>query len=162
MDDELSSGSSPSLNLSLAKNTRESTRIRSCKRPSPHSTFSYVVSGASRRARRRQYQSGQVPGNSSVLPTGTLPLVPPAHPAFGTTPTFYTLLVALVQRPNDMLSSPLRQHIIDYEPLHSFVIPDFTTFDGSTDPYDHMLHYNQAMTLNASNSNGRLLCKIFQ
>ena len=31
-------------------------------------------------------------------------------------------------------------------------------FDGSTDPNDHMFHYNQAMTLNASND---LLCKVF-
>ena len=38
-DDELSSGSSPSLNLSSIKNTRESTRTRSCKRPSPHPTL---------------------------------------------------------------------------------------------------------------------------
>ena len=35
----------------------------------------------------------------------------------------------------------------------------FTMFDGSNDPYDHMLHYNQEMTLNASND--RLLCEGF-
>ena len=58
-----------------------------------------------------------------------------------------------------MLSSPLRQHILDYEPSRGFAIPAFTTFDGSTDPYDHMLHYNQAMTLNAGKD--RLLCKVF-
>ena len=38
-------------------------------------------------------------------------------------------------------------------------MPAFTIFDGSNDPYDHMLHYNHAMTLNADND--RLLCKIF-
>ena len=27
----------------------------------------------------------------------------------------------------------------------------FTMFNGSNDPYDHMLHYNQAMALNADN-----------
>ena len=32
-------------------------------------------------------------------------------------------------------------------------------FNGSSDPYDHMLHYNQAMTLNADNDH--LLCKVF-
>ena len=58
-----------------------------------------------------------------------------------------------------MLSLPLGQHILDYEPPHGFVIPVFTTFDGSTDPYDHMLHFNQAMILNADND--RLLCKVF-
>ena len=31
-------------------------------------------------------------------------------------------------------------------------------FDGSTYPYDHILHYNQAMTLNADSD---LLCKVF-
>ena len=35
----------------------------------------------------------------------------------------------------------------------------FAMFDGSSDPYDHMLHYNQAMTLNVGNDH--LLCKVF-
>ena len=55
-----------------------------------------------------------------------------------------------------MLSSPLGRHILDYGPLRDFFIP---TFEGFTDPYDHMLHYNRAMTLNAGND--LLLCKIF-
>ena len=38
-------------------------------------------------------------------------------------------------------------------------MPTFTMFDGSSDPYDHMLHYNQAMTLKARND--QLLCKVF-
>ena len=58
-----------------------------------------------------------------------------------------------------MLSSLLRQHILDYEPPRGFVIPTFTMFDDSTDPYDHMLHYNQAMTLNVDND--LLLFKVF-
>ena len=58
-----------------------------------------------------------------------------------------------------MLSSPLGQHILDYEPPHGFVILAFTMFDGSANPYDHMLHYNQAMTLN--DDNDRLSCKVF-
>ena len=32
-------------------------------------------------------------------------------------------------------------------------------YDGSSDPYDHMLHFNQAMILNVRND--RLLCKVF-
>ena len=32
-------------------------------------------------------------------------------------------------------------------------------YDGSSDPYDHMLHYNQAMILSAEDD--RLLCKVF-
>ena len=58
-----------------------------------------------------------------------------------------------------MLSSPLGRHILDYEPPRGFVIPTFTMFDGSTDPYDHMLHYNQVMSLNEDND--ILLCKVF-
>ena len=38
-------------------------------------------------------------------------------------------------------------------------MPTFAMFDGSSDPYDHMLHYNQAMTLNAGNDH--LLCIVF-
>ena len=163
MDDELSSSRSPSLNHSLAKNTRESIRTRLRKRPSPHPTFSDAVSGASPKARReegrRQYRSGQAPRNQLALTLGTLPLALPSHPAFGTVPTFYVPLVTLIRRPDDILSSPLGQHILDYEPPRGFIIPAFTTFIGSTDPYDYMLHYNQVMTLNASND--RLLCKVF-
>ena len=58
-----------------------------------------------------------------------------------------------------MLSSPLGQYFLDYNSPCGFVIPAFATFDGSTDPYDHMLHYNQVMILNANND--RLLCKVF-
>ena len=35
-----------------------------------------------------------------------------------------------------MLSSPLRQHILNYEPSCGFVMPTFTMFDGFNDPYD--------------------------
>ena len=38
-------------------------------------------------------------------------------------------------------------------------MPTFAMFDDSNDPYDHMLHFNQAMTLNARND--QLLCKVF-
>ena len=55
-----------------------------------------------------------------------------------------------------MLSLPLGQHILDYEPPRVFVITVFATFDGYVDPYDHMLHYNEAMILNVGND--RLLC----
>ena len=99
-DDELSSGSSASLNLSSVKNARESTRTRSCKRPSPHLAFSDAVSSASRRARReagkRQYRSGQALGNPLVLPLGMLPPVPPSQPAFGTSPLFYIPSATLI------------------------------------------------------------------
>ena len=58
-----------------------------------------------------------------------------------------------------MLFSPLGQHILDYESCHEFVIHALATFDGSSEPYDHMLRYNQAMILKVDND--RLLCKVF-
>ena len=64
-----------------------------------------------------------------------------------------------VRGPEDMLSSPLGQHILSYEPPHDFAIPPFDMYDGSSDPYDHMLHFNQVMILSAGND--RLLCKVF-
>ena len=38
-------------------------------------------------------------------------------------------------------------------------MPTFAMFNGSSDPYDHMLNYNQALNLNAENDH--LLCKVF-
>ena len=64
-----------------------------------------------------------------------------------------------IRGPHDMLSSPLGKHILDYKPPRGFVIPLFAMYGGSSDPYDHMLHFNQAMILNARND--RLLCKVF-
>ena len=52
--------------------------------------------------------------------------------------------VVAIRSHDDKLSSPLGQHILNYEPPQGF---------------DKMLHYNQAMTLNASNDH--LLCKVF-
>ena len=65
----------------------------------------------------------------------------------------------LIPRPDNMLFSPLGQHILVYEPPHGFVILAFAMFDGFADPYNHMLHYNQEMILNARND--WLLCKVF-
>ena len=59
----------------------------------------------------------------------------------------------------DMLSSPLGQYILSYEPPRGFVIPSFIMYDGSSDLYDHMLHFNQVMIL--STGNDCLLCKVF-
>ena len=58
-----------------------------------------------------------------------------------------------------MLSSPLGQHILDYDPPRGFSIPPFAMYNDFSDPYDHMLHFNQAMILNVGDD--RLLCKVF-
>ena len=115
--------------LPPTKNARESAKAKSGKRPSYHPAFSDVVSGVSHRARRdasrRQNQPVQAPGNALVLHEGTMPpvllkgmvpQVPFVRPAFGTGLVFYMLPTALIRRPNDMLSSPSGQHILDYEP----------------------------------------------
>ena len=61
--------------------------------------------------------------------------------------------------PEDMLSSPLGQHILNYEPPRGFVIPSFAMYDDSSNSYDHILHFNKAMIFNAGNDS--LLCKVF-
>ena len=96
----------------------------------------------------------------------TPPPPPPPPPMFlharyppGALLALHTTLYPPIQIPYDMLSSPLGQHILDYKPPRGFVISPFTMYDGSSDPYDHMLHFNQAMILNAGDD--RLQCKVF-
>ena len=125
-DDELSSDSTSPLSLSLAKDTRGSTKAKH-KRSLQHLAFSTAVSGASHRARRevgrRQNQLAQALRNAlllpevatpPLLPIGMMPLMPLIRPAFGAGPTFYMPPTTLIRIPDDMLSSPLRQHILDY------------------------------------------------
>ena len=69
-----------------------------------------------------------------VLPAGMMPQIPFAYMAFGIGPTFYMPPIALIRKPDDMLSSSLGQYTLDYEPPRGFVIPAFATFDGSTNP----------------------------
>ena len=80
-DDELSTGSSSPLSLSLAKDTRGSTKAKSHKRPLQHPTSNYSVSVPSRKARkgasRRKNQPVQAPRNVLVLLEGEKPPVCP-------------------------------------------------------------------------------------
>ena len=100
----------------------------------------------------------QALGNTFVLPTALIPMQP-VYPTFGTRPALYMLPTVTIRDPNDIHSSPIGQHILEYEPQRGFSMPTFAMFNGSSDPYDHMLHFSQAMTLNAGND--RLLCKVF-
>ena len=96
------------------------------------------------------------------MPTWHRGVAPPLlfmYPTFGATPTLHMLTSTIVQGLEDMLSSPLGQHILSYEPPRGFVIPSYAMYDGSSDPCDHMLHFNQEMILNAGDD--RLLCKVF-
>ena len=58
-----------------------------------------------------------------------------------------------------MLSMPFCSHIIHYEPPRGFLVLKFSTYDGSSDPFDHIMHYRQLMTLDIGND--ALLCKVF-
>ncbi|XP_034709682.1 uncharacterized protein LOC117932517 [Vitis riparia] len=58
-----------------------------------------------------------------------------------------------------MLSTSFCSHIVHYEPPREFLVPKFSTYDGSSDPFDHIMHYRQLMTLDIGND--ALLCKVF-
>ncbi|RVW59574.1 hypothetical protein CK203_103300 [Vitis vinifera] len=60
---------------------------------------------------------------------------------------------------DDTLSTPFCPHIIHYDPPRGFLVPKFSTYDGSNDPFDHIMHYRQLMTLDIGND--ALLCKVF-
>ncbi|RVW80439.1 hypothetical protein CK203_042290 [Vitis vinifera] len=66
---------------------------------------------------------------------------------------------SISKRLDDMLSMPFCSHIIHYEPPKGFLVPKFSTYDGSNDPFDHIMHYRQLMTLDIGND--ALLCKVF-
>ena len=90
---------------------------------------------------------------------GMAPSLPIIYPTTRAPPAPHLVSFADVRGPEDMLSSLLGQHILSYEPPRGFSIPLFAMYDGSSDPYDHMLHFNQTMILSVGND--RLLCKVF-
>ena len=63
------------------------------------------------------------------------------------------------RRLDNMLSMPFSSRIINYEPLREFIEPKFSTYDRFIDPFDHIMHYRQLMTLDIGND--ALLCKAF-
>ena len=60
---------------------------------------------------------------------------------------------------DDMFSMPFSPYIINYEPPRGFMVPKFSMYDGSSDPFDHIMHYRQLMTHDIENNT--LLCKVF-
>ena len=159
-DDELSSGSSSLPRRSPSPNVAEA---HSRKRPPRRSNLS--VSAARHRVLREpskdqqpptpahQYVPDRAGGFPRPVPTATM------YPPFGAAPAPQVIFSSAVRGSQDMLSTPLGHHILDYDPPYGFSIPPFAMYDDSSDPYDHMLHYNQAMILNARDD--RLLCKVF-
>ena len=108
---------------------------------------------------KERRQSKRAPENILAWLRGVAPSLPFGYPAFEATPIPYMPVPTAVRGPEDMLSSLLVYHILNYEPPHGFAIPSFAMYDGSSDPYNHMLHFNQAMILSAGND--RILCKVF-
>ena len=157
-DDELSYGSSPLPRRSPSPNAGEA---HSRKRPPCWSSRS--ISVARRRVRREPSRDQRRPTPThQYVPSrvgGLPPLVLPMYSPYGATPTPQMIVPSAVRGLQDMLSTPLGQHILDYDPPRGFSIPPFAMYDGSSDSYDHMLHYNHAMILNAGDD--RLLCKVF-
>ena len=86
------------------------------------------------------------------------PQFPPVHHPFGAASVPHLISFFVVRGLEDMLSSYICPHILSYEPPRGSVMPSFAMYDGSTDPYDHMLHFNQTMILSVGND--CLLCKV--
>lgn len=60
---------------------------------------------------------------------------------------------------NDMMTTYFAQHILLYKPPMGYVIPKFTMYNGTYDPFDHLMHYRQVMMLDIRND--ELLYKVF-
>ena len=157
-DDELFSSSSSLLEFSPSQNN---TEAKSRKRPLHHSSRS--VSGMCRRIHkevgRDRRHSEMAPESMLSQHGGMAPPVPFIYPTAGEPPSPHLVSFTTVWGPEDILSSPLGQHILSYELPCGFAIPPFDMYDDSSNPYDHMLHFNQVMILNAGNDH--LMCMVF-
>ncbi|RVW47290.1 hypothetical protein CK203_089660 [Vitis vinifera] len=58
-----------------------------------------------------------------------------------------------------MLFTHFNPYIINYEPPRGFIVSKFTTYDITSNLFDHIMHYMQLMTFDIGN--GALLCKVF-
>ena len=157
-DDELSSDGSSLPRRSPSSNAAEA---QSRKRPPrrPNRSISTTQCWVQREANRDRRQSEPTHEYVPERPGGVASPVPSMYPPFGVATAPHMFFSSALRGPQDMLSSPLGQHILNYDPPRSFSIPSFTMYDNSSDPYDHMLHFNQAMILNVGDD--RLLCKVF-
>ena len=139
-DDELSSRSSPLPDALPPKNNVEAESRK-------------------REFSRERRQTERTPEHIPVWLGGTTPPLPFGYPAFEMSLVLFMPVPIDVWGLEDMMSSPLGQHILSYEPPHDFTIPPLAMYDVSFDPYNHMMHFNQAMIL--STRNDRLLCQVF-
>ena len=123
---KLSYCSSPLPNLPPPQNNAEA---ESRKRPPCHSNRS--VNGMCHRicrevSRDKRY-SELAPNNMPPRHGGMDPPLPFIYPIIGAPPSSYLVSFTAVKGPEDMLSSPLGQHILSYEPPRDFAIPRFIT-----------------------------------
>ena len=150
-DDELSSDISPFPHRSSPQNNVEAE-----SRKIPHCRSSRAISGTRhwmrREANRDRPHSELAPEHISTRFGGMAPQFLPTQYPCRVAPAQHAASYPPVRGPQDILSFPLGQHILDYEPPRGFVIPPFAMYAGSSGPYDHMLHFNQAMILNAGNN----------
>ena len=164
-DDELSSDSFP---LPRRSPPLSNAEAESRKRPPRQSSL--VMSGTRHRMQKKgsrdRPRSYLAPEHIATQFEGTCTPPPPPPPSFlharyppWELPVPHAAFYPPVQGTYNMLSSPLGQHILNYEPPRGFFIPPFSMYDGSSDLYDHMLHFNQVMILNAGGD--KLLCKVF-
>ena len=140
-DDEFSSNRSP---LPYRSSPQNNAKAESRKKPPRQS--SQAISGVGRRMRReanRDKPSSELaPEHISTLFGGMAPqFLPEQHP-FEAPSALHATFYLPVRGLYDMLSSPLGQHNLDYEPPRRFFIPPFAMYDDSSNPYDHMLHFN--------------------
>ena len=60
---------------------------------------------------------------------------------------------------DDKLSTPFNPYIINYESSRGFIVTKFTTYDGTSNLFDHIMHFKHLMTLDIGND--ALFCKVF-
>ncbi|KAH7859659.1 hypothetical protein Vadar_003868 [Vaccinium darrowii] len=58
-----------------------------------------------------------------------------------------------------LVLSPFSPEIESLDPPKGFSLPKFTSYDGKGDPYSHISHFRQMMTLYSRNDT--LMCKVF-
>ena len=55
--------------------------------------------------------------------------------------TTWASLNFISQRLDDMLSTPFDPYIINSELPKTFVVPKFMMYDGTSGPFDHIMHF---------------------
>ena len=97
-------------------------------------------------------------GPSSTIVMLEWPFQPPRKQQVGA-PAIRAPLGSISRWLDDMLFMPFDPHIINYESSKGFIVTKFMAYDGSRDPFNHIIHFRQLMTLDIGND--ALLWKVF-